>query len=325
MKSSIYIESSLNGLGLTIYTNLIQYIAILLGSVGIIQGLMTSVQQLGGALLNPVWGRLSDFFGRRRFLFIGNILLATITIITPFSPSAIVILILLTAETIAVTIVNPAWNGFLGDVTAVAKRGFMLGRIGFITTIFGNILLLFITFYMNGADPTASSINVFQIPFIVSGCAFLGAAIIAIFLPTNLERKRPKSVFPAIKLSDLHFPPAYKRLLLADTLFTFAWASTWPIFPYITLDIANNWLVIGLIAFVSALFTAISQGFGGILADKFGSKKVIIGTRFIIIFIPLLYAIANITGSIYVLYLMNIIVGLSLGAAGISITLLILD
>ena len=71
MKSSIYIESSLNGLGLTIYTNLIQYIAILLGSVGIIQGLMTSVQQLGGALLNPVWGRLSDFFGRRRFLFIG--------------------------------------------------------------------------------------------------------------------------------------------------------------------------------------------------------------------------------------------------------------
>ena len=45
LPTSAYIAGSLNGIGLSIYDNIVQYLGVLLGSAGLIQGLITSLRQ----------------------------------------------------------------------------------------------------------------------------------------------------------------------------------------------------------------------------------------------------------------------------------------
>jgi MFS family permease len=320
-----YTVGSFNGIGTTIYDNIVPFLGILLGSAGVIQGLIVSIKQLGGALMNPVWGRLSDYFGRRRFLMLGNLLLALISFITPFSPDPVFLLGLLVFETLALSIINPTWNGYLGDITSISKRGRMLSRIGFSITIISNLGLLITMSFLGNDDPSTSVPEILILPFVIAGLSYLFAMVVAYFLPTKNLRKRPKTVIPSISFKNVKFTPIFARLLLIETIFFLSWSFAWPVYPYITIDVANTWLDIGLLTFAMALTIALSQYAGGNLISKFGSKKIIIISRTAIVIAPLLFLSAAIFDSIELIYLSNAIVGLSLGASGIAIVTIILN
>jgi MFS family permease len=320
-----YTVGSFNGIGTTIYDNIVPFLGILLGSAGVIQGLIVSIKQLGGALMNPVWGRLSDYFGRRCFLMLGNLFLAILSFITPFSPDPVFLLGLLVFETLALSIINPTWNGYLGDITSVSKRGRMLSRIGFSITIIGNLGLLITMVFLGNDDPAISTPEILILPFFVAGTSYFVAMVVAYFLPTKNLRKRPKTVIPSISFKDMKFTPIYARLLLIETIFFLAWSSAWPVYPYITIEVANSWLDIGLLTFAMALTIALSQYAGGNLISKFGSKKIIVVSRIAIVIAPILFLAAAIFDSIEIIYISNAIVGLSLGASGIAIVTIILN
>lgn len=322
-----YAINSLYAFGSTIFENLFQYLAIFLGSAGIIQGLITSVRQLGNALLNPLWGRLSDRFGRKRFLIVGNFFLAINAILIPNSPNLILLFIFIVFQTILNAMIIPTWSAYLGDITSktVAKRGAVLGRIGMITTLISNFFLVVILFFVDHFDPHRISMRILFIPFYLGALSYLIAFVLCFKLPTLKDRKIPLKTFPKIQFTKLTFPKPYVRLLVLDSLFTIAWSLAWPLFPYVNFSVANTWFEIGLLAFISAFFSAIGQNFTGSLINKIGQRNLILFGRFFIILPPLFYIVAIKTNQISFIYFSNVIVGLTLGATGIAITTLILD
>jgi MFS family permease len=322
-----YFVNIFYSIGSTIFENLFQYIAIFLGSAGIIQGLITSVRQLGNALLNPIWGRLSDKFGRKRFLMIGNFFLGINALLIPNSPDLFFLFLFIIFQTILNAMIIPTWSGYLGDVTSksIAKRGTLIGKLGMITTLSSNFLLVSILFFIDSLDPFRVSLYVLAIPFYIGSLSYFTAFAFAYRLPTLKNRKTPSKAFPKINFKELSFPRPFIRLLILDSLFTIAWSLAWPLFPYVNFDVAQTWFQIGLLAFISAIFSGVGQNFSGKLMDRFGKRKLIIFGRFFIVLPPLFYIMAITTSNINFIFFSNIIVGITLGSTGIAITTLILD
>ena len=322
-----YFVNIFYAIGSTIFETLYQYLAIFLGSAGLIQGFITSIRQLGNALLNPVWGRLSDKFGRRRFLLIGNFLLGLNSLLIPNSPSIAFLFIFIVFQTIINAMIIPTWSGYLGDITAksVARRGAIIGRLGMVTTLLSNLLLVLVLFFVDTIDPLRISMHVLIIPFYFGAFTYFIATLFAYKLPTLKDRRTPEKTFPKIQFRNLSFPKPYIRLLILDSLFTIAWSLGWPLFPYVNYSVAQTWFEIGLLALFSAVFSAIGQNYSGSLMDKFGKRKMIIFGRFFIVLPPLFYILAIASNNINYILISNVIVGLTLGGTGIAITTLILD
>ena len=322
-----YMVGTFYTVGANIFENLFQYFAIMLGSAGILQGLITSIRQLGTAILSPVWGRLSDMFGRRRFLIFGNLFLGLIALIIPNLRSVEALLLILIFYTLINAMVQPTWTGYLGDVTQtqIRKRGSIIGKIGMVMTLFANIALLVVTFFMDQRDPSRTLLDAMYLPFYLGSLCYFIAALSAFKLDTLQHRQRPKQFFPKLDKSSFNLPPAFKRLLLIEGLFTLCWSSAWPLFPYIVFDVAKTWLDIGLLAFAMAIFIALSNFYGGKLVDRFGKKRVILFSRFFLIFPPTLFAVAAYSQLIEIIYFSNFLVGALIGGSSIAITTLILD
>lgn len=332
-----YILGSGYYIGVVIFDNLVQYLAIMLGSAGVIQGFLTSFRQFGTAFLNPLWGYLSDRFDRRWFLFLANIILSLISFIIPYSKSATFVLILVVIQTLfGVVMFTPSWLGYLGDHTEIKTRGEMIGKISSLITWIGNMTFLITAILMDIVDPGRNNISTFVIPFYLSGFGFLFAAIISIILPkdkkesklnldynNNLEcemNHNSESLFQSIKSSS-----PFKKMIVAEFIFSIAWGSAWPIFPYVTFNLTETWLEIGMLAFAIGLSVAISQRMGGFIVDKVGRRKVIIWSRLFLVAPPFISILAITTEDIFWLYFMNILVGLTIGGASIAIQTLVLD
>ncbi|MFX0092283.1 MAG: MFS transporter [Candidatus Hodarchaeota archaeon] len=313
-----------NNFGSVLFDNFYQYMAIMLGSAGIVQGLLTSVKQLGSALLSPVFGYLSDRFGRKSFLFSGNLVLAIIALIIPFSPNTETVLFLVVFQTLfGVVVVIPSWFGYLGDYTQSETRGTMIGRISSIIGWASNFCLLIIAILMDLQDPTRNSILVLRLPFIIGGIAFLLAAVITLFLPYKPSVQEVKPF--TFNIKELRFPRPFTKFIASDTLFTIAWGAGWPLFPYIMFGLSNTWLEIGLLTITTGISFALSQRLGGIISDRIGRKNVIVWSRLGLVASPLLFYLAVITGQILWIFLSNALIGSILGGSQIAAQTLILD
>ena len=189
-----YIVNIFYAIGSTVFETLYQYLAIFLGSAGLIQGFITSIRQLGNALLNPVWGRLSDKFGRRRFLLIGNFFLGLNSLLIPNSPSIFFLFIFIIFQTILNAMIIPTWSGYLGDITAksVARRAAIIGRLGMVTTLLSNLLLVFLLFFVDIIDPQRISMHVLIIPFYFGAITYFIATFFAYRLPTLKNKPQKK-------------------------------------------------------------------------------------------------------------------------------------
>ena len=298
-------------IGAVIFDNLVQYLAIMLGSAGVIQGFLTSFRQFGTAFLNPLYGYLSDKFDRRWFLFLANIILSFISFIIPSSLNATSVLILVVIQTLfGVVMFTPSWFGFLGDNTESQTRGEMIGRISSIITWIGNMVFLITAIFMDMVDPARNNIATLEIPFLLSGFGFLFAAGISLFLPPRIKNTKinPKEDIDYIsvtkigensKFQNFNLPRPFIKIIIAEFIFSIAWGSAWPIFPYVTFGITNTWLDIGMLAFAIGLSIAISQRMGGFIIDKIGRRRIIIWSRLSLAAPPFLSIIAIYTHDIF--------------------------
>jgi MFS family permease len=223
----------------------------------------------------------------------------------------------------------PAWDAYLGDFTVPSRRATMLGNINSVLTWSGNAMLLLVTIGMDIIDPTRTSTDVFIFVFLFTSINFLLAIIAGFFLPSAQERSNKKIhidiSLPAIKSKIAVFPRPLKKFLLANFLFTIAWGTGWPVFPYVILEVSNSWFEIGLLAFIMGIAWALSQRLGGKLADKIGRKAIITWTRLALLLTPILMILAIKTNDISWIFLTNITTGLFIGGSFIAIQSLVLD
>lgn len=325
-----YIYGLGNYIGSTIFDNIFQYFAIILGSAGVIQGFMTSIRQLAFAFLSPLYGTLADRYDRRIFLILGNSTFFVISLIIPFITDPIVALIFLTIVTLFGTgITLPAWDAYLGDFTESSKRATMLGNLNSILTWGGNFMLLLVTIGMDILDPNRTNSEVFFYVFFFMSFNYLIAIISGFFLP-SIQIKRPSEKKTGFQLSSIRtmikeIPKPLKKYYLANFLFTITWGAGWPLFPYVTLSVSKSWFEIGLLAFSLGFAWAISQRLGGVLADRMGRKTIITWTRLALLLTPITMIMAGITNDISWIYLTNLVTGIFIGGSFIAVQSLILD
>jgi len=325
-----YILGLGNYIGSVLFDNLYQFLAIMLGATGIVQGFLTSFRQLGAALFNPLWGYLADRFDRRLFLFGGNLVLFLVSLLIPHSPNPLTVLFLLILQTIlGLVVVGPAWSAYLSDFTTSRSRGTVLGRISSFITFIGNFVLLIVTFLLDQLDPTRQNIQTLTLPFYISSLGYGFAMFLTIFLPKSQKILNQEFSKP-IKGWDLkeffyQIPSPLKKFFIADFVFTLAWGAGWPLFPYVTFELSHNWFEIGLLAFSMGMTVAISQNIGGWLTDKIGRKKVILGSRGALLLPPILIIAAILTNQVSWILVTNILIGFFLGGSTIAIQTLIFD
>ncbi|MHA1237410.1 MAG: MFS transporter, partial [Candidatus Hodarchaeales archaeon] len=117
----------------------------------------------------------------------------------------------------------------------------------------------------------------------------------------------------------------FKRLLPINSFFKFCMSMAWPIFPFVTLSVAESWFQVAIMWAVFNIPRGFGQSVGGILADKYNKKIVLVLSRFGYAVVPLGYALGLITGNVWFLILVNIPGGFAFGAEDTSIASYALD
>ncbi len=315
---------------LALMDSFVSYLAIMRGSTGVIQGLIVSVKQLGTALLNPVWGYLSDNYGRRKFMTIGLIINAIIAMFLPFAATPELILILVGIQAIFGAMITPSWVSWIGDRSNKSNRASTFGKLSMIGSWSSMIGNLGISFYMDYTDPNLEHVETLRFPLLLSASLAFLSSILVLFLSKERPFKDTKKIHvlsPVERVKEaLHSVNLkFRKFILVEGIFYFTWAAAWPLFPYVQFNVANSWLDFAVMQLFFAIPSGLSYFYGGKIADRIGFKKMIRLTRPILVFPPITASLAAFYGNIYFIYLGNMLVGFTLGAAMVSVNSLLIE
>ncbi len=318
----------------------LSYFGVVLGASPFEQSILTSVRNLGSNVFQSIWGWLADLKGRKLVLTIGFSTLAISMLFAPFSQNPmdlVIISIILTSVGFSVI---PAWNAFLGDYAFERIRASFIGKINAIGTFF-SVFLIFILGILMDASPfpfpqifTDGSNNyvltrpVFFIPFISSAIIFILTIFISLFLVEKYEAKKKAAIGEEIHTgwrTLINRNEPFRRLLPIDAFFKFAMSTAWPIFPFVTLRVADSWSMVSFMWIVFHLPRSFGQRYGGKFGDKYGKKIVITLSRVGYAIVPLGYALGLVTGNPLFLIGVNIPGGLFFGAEDTCIAAYSLD
>ncbi|MHA2345266.1 MAG: MFS transporter [Candidatus Hodarchaeales archaeon] len=314
----------------------LSYFGVVLGASPFEQSILTSVRNLGSNLFQSIWGWLADLRGRKLVILIGLLTLTLTVTLTPFVSSPFeLVLISIIMTSIGFSII-PAWNAFLGDYSSEKTRASFIGFINSLGTLSSLILILTLGLWMDTSPfPFPSEIglyseskSVFMIPFLSAGVIFGLTIISALFLREKYERKRKnplKDEKSASWRTLIKDNPPFRRLLPINSIFKFCMSMAWPIFPFVTLAVAQSWFEVAVMWAVFNLPRGLGQSFGGILADKYNKKIVLMTSRFGYAVVPFGYALGLLTGNVWILILVNIPGGLAFGAEDTAVASYSLD
>lgn len=172
-------------LGLGILLPLLSPYAKELGASGFLLGLVFAGYAIGRGLCSPVFGQVSDKYGRKNMMLVGLFLYGVLPIGYILSSSVLVLGILWFCQGIASAMVSPIAQSYIGDITPPGKEGrvmnlFYIGQFG------GVAIGPFIGGFL--ADNFS-----FDAPFyFMMGAAFLGFFLVLFVIP-EIKSARKKS------------------------------------------------------------------------------------------------------------------------------------
>ena len=293
--------------------------AVVLGASFEQMGLMRSARNLFQNVLQIGWGEISERFSRKTLIAIGYFSSGCFIIALLFSRESAQILTLIILQSILWSAAVPAWSSLLADYTRLRTRGRILGKIGAVSQFSGVIAALIVALatYTQSGEMTASS---FTIPFSLSAVtAMLGAILILFVKEVRVDRTIHGRVGILSPLLDKDF----QIFLTVNGFYWFTMAFSWPLFPYVTVNVvrATVWQI-AVISALSGFIAGIVQPKFGSLIDKFGRKPVLVLSRVSFFLYPLLYAFAT---SWLHLLAVNVLLSFSMSAATVSFSAYIMD
>ncbi|MHA2251843.1 MAG: MFS transporter [Candidatus Kariarchaeaceae archaeon] len=306
--------------------------AVARGSVGLIQGVLVSIRELGSSLLQPIWGYLSDRYGRKLFVFIGFAIQSlSWGVLIPLADTPLKILGIFIFQTTLGTMLFPCWAAWIGDNSESRNRGKIIGFLGLVGSWSGLLALIVVSSVMEKRDPSRVDIGTYSYAFRIAGVLYASAAVITLLIPDKrgavLEIERKGKVPTLTRIKDLirSYKPEFRRLLFVEGVFRVSWSFAWPLFPYAILSATNNWSQLAYLSVVMGITSGLSMFYGGRLSDRIGRNKVIIWSRVVLVIPPILYGVGAIYDEPIYLFISNALVGLIVGAGGVSVNSMILD
>ena len=215
-------------IGFGIVLPILPFYANRFGASGLTIGLLVMVYSLAQLFMSPVWGRLSDRFGRRPILLVGLVGSASSYVLFAYADSlALLFLSRIVAGLGGATV--PVAQAYIADITPPERRA---GNMGLVGAAFG------LGFIFGPALGGLLAPVSYAAPGLAAAGLCLGNALLAFFLlPESLSRgeraERAEQALaggPGGLRAALSSGPVL-RLLMLSFFFTIAFAAMQPTFP----------------------------------------------------------------------------------------------
>ena len=286
-------------------------------------GVLSSLPQALGSILQLFSARLIRFFGSRKRLvalaaLLQGLMYIPVALVFFFGTFRVYHLILFTClYWIFGLILSPAWNSWMGDLTSERQRGAYFGKRSKIiqTVTFAAFLSAGYILQKCSSDARTEYAG-FVIIFLL---ACISRVVSSIYLwkeyePEFIERRGPASDFVTFIRNAR--TGNYGLFALYLSLMNFSVYLAAPFFtPYMLNDLHLSYLTFTLINAASIIVKIFSIPVWGKAADRFGAKKVLSLTGFLMPVVPLLWLFS---GNVYYLILIQFYSGFIWGGFEIS-------
>ncbi|MFW9852326.1 MAG: MFS transporter [Candidatus Thorarchaeota archaeon] len=287
------------------------------GATHIQMAFITAIQNLGSALLQGIFGRLSDNFGRKIVLFMGFIVATVSTIVLSFISSPILFMVIIACYSIALSMIVPSWMALLGDISTEKTRTHLIGTLSMIGTIFSSIIMLilgFVTDYL----PWDTVRKYRSMIFIGAFFFAIAALIILRFRETNSVKEKTERTSILVLFQDRKFV-----IFIAATMpWWFVMSFLWPISPTVIFNLHPNNLQVAILSISFSAGIIGGQWFSAQYADRIGRRFTIFIGFVALCIVPIVFAFAY---AWYIIIIANIFGGLGNGFAFVSLNSEILN
>ncbi len=278
-------------------------------AIGIWAGLIFAANFLTSFLFQPLWGKLSDRYGRKIMLLRSGFGMAVVIVLMGFarSPWELLLLRLLNGT---ISGFNPAAISLVSGTTPKDRMGFAMGMMqsGVVAgTILGPLI-----------GGILADIIGFRPIFYITGALILVASVLALFLVKETFDREEASQIPQVSIiqgfKDLAHIPQLPALFAVTFLLQFAMVSPMSLLPLYVQKLHTSsgdiafWA--GVVIAVTGVSNMISSPLLGKLSDKLGAHRILtyalIGTS--ITLIPQAF-VHNVWQLIIIRFLMGIFMG----------------
>jgi len=270
--------------------------AIFLKASNTLIGLLASVPQLIGAVAQIISVDILDRVGKRKSLIMRPVIVQMLTwlpmFLLPFfwpSQGPLLLIICAIIYVIAGNFAAPAWNSLMGDLVDPDKRGDYFGYRNRITSIFtfGSILLG--GFVLHLWKP----VNLWMGYGIIFGVALLARGVSAYYLNRMIEPAYVVTAKDRFSLWDfLRRSPKsnFARFVFYIAFINLAVLISGPFFTvYMFRSLHFSYAQFTIAAATTILTQVLTMRYWGRLGDRFGNKKILTITGWLVPVVPVLW------------------------------------
>jgi MFS family permease len=252
-------------------------------------GFLQGGKALSANLTQLVFGRLSDRYGKKRFISAGRIFnaAAIAALLLTNRPDYLIWLVIISSFFNGVSM--PSWNSLLGDYTDEANRGTIIGVINSISQLgsfTAMIIAVLISINQVGETTSANYHTVLAIAALTN--------LISGIMIWSTSEKPPRKTTKPIKIKELLQDPRLTRYLLLNFIYGVGMSFAWPLFPMVITHRLNMMIwQISTLSLTSSLVSTLSQRRLGSIMDRIGRKPIIAMSRLTMAVAPVTYALAT--------------------------------
>ncbi len=266
-----------------------------LGATNAQIGLLSSLSSLSGVIILLPGALLAEKFGRRKEIALfsggifGRIILFLLMLVPFFFSGSTAIYVALALAILRDTLNNlgmPAWISLSADLVPISWRGRYFGARNFIMGVTGMIATLVV-----GEIITRSGgIQGYQLTY---GLAF-AIGMISTYSFSRIQE--PPATAPAQEDAGFSWRaipryfrsnPVFLMFCLTSALWNFSLNISGPFFAPYQVDVLNaTATMVGILAIVSQISALVSQHPFGILADRWGPRRLVLITGLLIPLLP---------------------------------------
>jgi len=252
-------------------------------------GFLQGAKSLSGNLLQLVFGRLVDRYGKKRFIASGRILNAgAIAALLMFdAPEPLIWLVILSSFFYSMT--GPSWSSLLGDYTTDRTRGVTIGLINSVSQM-GSFFAMIIAFALSITEQGETTLESFTLVLALAAATSLLGGVLVLFT----KEKPPRGSSQRFELNRLMRDPRLTRYLLLNFVYGVGMSFAWPLFPLvITHRLHMKVWQISTLSLTSSLVSTLTQKRLGAFMDRVGRRPIIVMSRISMAVAPVAYALAT--------------------------------
>ncbi len=273
--------------------------AIFLNAGNLIIGLLSSLPLLIAAFAQLISANLLDKVGQRKALIITPSFIQMLTwipiFVLPllwFNIGPILLIIMVAVYMACVHFTIPSWNSWMGDLVAPDERGDYFGKRNRIASIFSVISAIAAGLILDSWKPVNEWIGY----AIIFGAAFIARGVSVYYLKKMVEPPYKFSERDCFSLWD--FLRRSPKSNFARFVFFIGWMHLAALFAgpyfavYLLRDLQFSYTQFMMTLVTSVLSQALVMSYWGRIGDRFGNKKVLVITSWLMPLVPSIWLLS---------------------------------